>query len=65
MRTIAAFLYYWSARLMPLWFHWQNVYVMRCRFYMEQRTADSWPWRFKGYEEGKTHVRDFGERLDF
>lgn len=65
VRNVAAILYYWSARFMPLWFRWQWVYVMRCRFYMEQRTADSWPWRFTGYEAGKTHVCDFGKRLDF
>lgn len=56
MRRIVDFLYYWSARLMPMqidrWFGgtFAGVYVMSARFYFECRdngTLDGWPWRWQ------------------
>jgi hypothetical protein len=63
LRNIASRFYYLSALAMPLWFQWQIVYVMRCRFYMEQRTPESWPWAWVGYDPDRPdgpYVCDFG-----
>ena len=64
LRSLAAMAYYYSARVMPLWWDWQYVYVMRCRFFMEQRTVDSWPWRWVGYEENVALVSGFGTPIE-